>query len=422
MKGDDSDNDTYVPSDTDWSAGVAWNFGHGYRINGERTNFQSMAASGSSTTTAVSASASADVNILRRHLTESSRPVPRTVPAMLTASPVARLLTSAVMLGLGFCPPLSRATEGSVDLVFAGDIMLADLPGKAIARGVDPFAEFAEILHAADATIGNLECVVATTGEAVKKPWTFRAAPQVMPVLARHFGIVSLANNHTGDFGPAAFLEQLGWLEKSRIHWFGGGRDCARARTPHLIEAKGLRIALLGYNDFKPRQFEAGPAWPGVAWSVDEQVLADIRFARTHHRADLVIPFMHWGSEHEPENDCQKALARLMIDAGADLVVGGHPHVTQGTEIYQGKPIIYSLGNFVFDGFEEGPARTGWLLRLRLDKTGVVAWDTVVAQLDAEGIPHLQREVPSPSGSRASAVIENRRALIDSPLAAPTAP
>jgi poly-gamma-glutamate synthesis protein (capsule biosynthesis protein) len=153
-----------------------------------------------------------------------------------------------------------------------------------------------------------------------------------------------------------------------------------------------------------------------VAWSVDEQVVADLRSARTRHRADLVIPYMHWGWEGEPASDRQKQLARTMIDAGADLVVGGHPHVTQEVEYYRGKLIAYSLGNFVFDGFSEGPERIGWLLRMRLNKQGLVAWDTVVAHMDAEGVPHLKQATPSPSGKAASEKIEDRQGLVDSPL------
>lgn len=306
--------------------------------------------------------------------------------------------------------------ERDVQLVFAGDIMLSDFAGEMIARGADPFADFAQVLKSADAAIGNLECVVATRGAAVEKPFTFRAHPQVLPVLARHFRYVSLANNHTGDFGHEAFLEQLDLLHRQEIACFGGGRNCAEARMPLLLHLKGLKIALLGYNDFKPRSFEAGANWPGVAWSVDEQVVADLEAARTIHKADLVIPYMHWGDEHDPANDRQKALARLMIDHGADLVVGGHPHVTQGAEYYKGKLIVYSLGNFVFDGFDEGPARVGWLLRLRLNRQGLVAWDTVVSQMDAHGIPHVMHDVPSPAGRSGSDKVENRRALLDSPL------
>ncbi len=299
-------------------------------------------------------------------------------------------------------------------LIFSGDIMLADGPGRALARGADPFAEFAPILRAADATIGNLECVVATGGEPEKgKRWTFRAKPRALPVLARHFGIVSLANNHTGDYGRAAFVEELNFLDHYGIEHIGGGRNCVEARTPYLLKVKGLRIALLAYNDFEPRHFEAGPSWAGTAWSVDEQVVADIQAARTIHQADLVIPFMHWGEEHEPANARQRQLGRLMIDAGADVVVGSHPHCTQGAEYYKGRLIMFSLGNFVFDGFGKSSGRIGWLLRLRLNKQGLVAWDTVVAEMDDEGIPHLLRDVASPSGSLGSVKIKERPGLGD---------
>jgi poly-gamma-glutamate synthesis protein (capsule biosynthesis protein) len=87
-----------------------------------------------------------------------------------------------------------------------------------------------------------------------------------------------------------------------------------------------------------------------------------------------------------------------MIDAGADAVVGGHPHVVQGAEVYQGRPIVYSLGNFVFDGFEPGPGREGWVLRLTVDRTGVVRWDTVVARLDDDGSPHPDPDATAPCG------------------------
>ena len=144
----------------------------------------------------------------------------------------------------------------------------------------------------------------------------------------------------------------------------------------------GLKIAVLGYNEFKPRVFEAG-----IAWSEDDQVIADIRAAKAAG-ADLVIPFTHWGWEKETKpTERQKAFARQMIDEGAALIVGGHPHVTQGAEIYKGKPIIYSLGNFVFDGFDYPEAERGWLLRLELDLSGVVAWETIAAQIDEAGTP-----------------------------------
>jgi len=326
-----------------------------------------------------------------------------------------RSLFSVVSAALLAASQFTCAQE--VQLVMVGDVMLDELHGKAIARGMDPFAEFADILHAADAAVANLECVVATGGRPEPdKPYTFRASPLVLPVIARHFGIVSLANNHSVDFGHEAFLEQLALLDKHKIARFGGGKNCADARLPLILVIKGIRIALLGYNDFHPRCFEAGPNWPGVAWAVDEQITSDIEAARTIHKADLVIPVMHWGEEYEPANDRQRKLAHLMIEAGADMVIGGHPHVTQGAEYHRGKLILFSLGNFVFNGFDEGPRRTGWLLRLKLNNQGIIAWDTVVAHLDEEGIPHLKRDTASPSGIKGSDKIDDRRALIDSPL------
>jgi poly-gamma-glutamate synthesis protein (capsule biosynthesis protein) len=186
----------------------------------------------------------------------------------------------------------------------------------------------------------------------------------------------------------------LGLLQHNGIPYFGGGLNLREAHTPMLIERRGLRIALLGYDEFFPRSFEADTDKPGVAWSEDEQVRLDIENARRQYRADLVIPFMHWGWENAPQaNARQRHLARLMIDAGADAVVGTHPHVTQDIEHYQGKPIIYSLGNFVFDGFNETANNTGWILRMELDRDGVRLWRTYVAAIDQRGTPH-----PAPGG------------------------
>jgi Bacterial capsule synthesis protein PGA_cap len=284
----------------------------------------------------------------------------------------------------------------SVSVLVAGDIMLDGLPGKAIRQGRDVFAPFASILASGDIRIGNLECVVATRGSPEDKPYTFRAHPRVMKVLMRHFDAVSLANNHTGDFGTAAFGEMLDRLDKQGLSYFGGGRNLADAHRPLVVQRHGLKIAFLGYNEFFPRSFEAGVDSPGSAWSEDEQVRLDIKRARLQYGADLVIPFMHWGLEHQPlASSRQRQLARLMIDAGADAVVGAHPHVTQDVEQYKGRPIIYSLGNFAFDGFSDDDNNTGWLLRLELDRDGVRRWRTYVARINREGIPF---PVPSEPG------------------------
>ena len=308
------------------------------------------------------------------------------------------LLLSSVLLAAS---PMAHASSGDASLIFVGDIMVAETPGELIARGEDPFQPFAALLSSHDVRIGNLECVVATTGTAEEKPYTFRADPRTLPVLKRHFDAVSLANNHSGDFGKAAFAEQLALMETAGLPYFGGGRDATAAHAPWIVERNGVRIALLGYVEFKPRSFEADASRPGVAWSgEDDDVIEDIIAARRVHRADIVIPFMHWGWEDEPDPSPRlRAFARRMIDAGADMVVGGHPHVTQGAEYYRGKPIIYSLGNFLFNGFDTPATTTGWVLSARVDRTGVVDWRTHVARLDANGVPHPDPTASSPCAS-----------------------
>jgi poly-gamma-glutamate capsule biosynthesis protein CapA/YwtB (metallophosphatase superfamily) len=305
--------------------------------------------------------------------------------------PVARLLAK-IFLFIAASTSFNAWAElaaPSVSIVFVGDIMLDELPGKLIEEGVDPFAAFADILHTGDIRIGNLECVVATTGVARDKPYTFRAHPRVLPILKRHFTAVSLANNHSGDFGPLAFAEMLDLLDREQILYFGGGRTLSEAHAPLLLQRNGLRIALLGFNEFLPRSAEADFDKPGIAWSDDEQVQADIKNARTRYKADIVITFMHWGWEHEHlASKRQRQLAHMMIESGADAVIGGHPHVTQDVEYHNGKPIFYSLGNFVFNGFSDKDNNTGWLLRLELDKKGVRQWKTVVAEIDQNGVPH----------------------------------
>ena len=312
---------------------------------------------------------------------------------------------------LAWCPlaftapgPGGAGKASEVSLVFAGDIVLDDTAGAMIERGEDPFSGLAGIFAGADIRIGNLECVIATTGSAGNKNYTFRAHPRSLPVLKRHFDAVALANNHSGDYGREAFAQMLGLLKQAGLAQFGGGNNLAEAHTPLIIERKGLRIALLAYSEFMPRSFEADYNAPGIAWSEDEQVVDDIRKARAVHKADLVIPVMHWGWENETvSNARQRQLARLMIDAGADAVIGGHPHVTQDIAHYQGKPIIYSVGNFVMKETDNPNQRRGWVLRLQLDAQGVSRFDTVEVQLDLEGIPQRNREATSPCWRRGDA-------------------
>lgn len=320
--------------------------------------------------------------------------------------PAPTLLRSGCMLlGLlsGTC--LLNASEpepAAVRVVFGGDVMLDQGPGHAVANGRDPFAEFDSLLRDADITVCNLECTVADHGSPADKPYTFLARPQCLPVLARYFTAVSVANNHALDYGQSAFLQELELLRQSRLAFFGGGRNGTEARRPLILERNGRRVALLGYNDMVPRSFAAGKHRPGVAWLVEADVLADVREIRRSGRADVVIPYLHWGEELESgPTPAQQAFARRLIDAGADAVVGGHPHVTQTVDFYHGHPVIYSLGNFVFDYFAgDPPVWSGWLIRLSFARSGAVDLETAVFEIDPAGLPHPQGAKAWPKRNR----------------------
>ncbi|WP_310609836.1 CapA family protein [Limnohabitans sp.] len=294
------------------------------------------------------------------------------------------------------CMPMAFAQSPSagpaVSVVIAGDIMLEGGPDRAIRRGQDPFAGVAHLFKNADIRLGNLECVVATVGSVEpEKPNTFRVHPRGLKYVRRHFDAVGLANNHSGDFGPKAFTQMLGLLKQSGVGYYGGGHHLKEAHQPLLMERHGIRIAFLGYNEFQPRNFEADHDRAGVAWSEDEQVVRDIVDARRVWKADVVIPVMHWGWEESIANARQRELARLMVDAGADAVIGGHPHRVQDTEQYKGKPIFYSLGNFVFEGFPDKVNNLGWVVRLAIDRQGVRDWKIHEVHIDQQGLPHSRQ-------------------------------
>jgi poly-gamma-glutamate synthesis protein (capsule biosynthesis protein) len=294
----------------------------------------------------------------------------------------------AILVSLILYASGSYAQSQDIKLTFVGDIMLDDLPGKYIKRGKDPFASFAPLFKQSDKTIGNLECVVGTTGKAENKPYVLRAHPRVLPLIKKYFNAVSLANNHTGDYGPQAFSKMLDLLDGAGIAYFGGGKDIRSAHEPIIFDVKGKRIAILGYSIFLPRSFEALDDRPGSAWGEPDYIVADIKKAKEFYGADIVITYPHWGWEGDKTASAREEfLARLMIDSGADAVVGGHPHVTQNIEIYKGKPIFYSLGNFVFDGFDTLDENTGWVLQMTIKQDNKIAWQIFEARLDKNGIP-----------------------------------
>jgi len=306
---------------------------------------------------------------------------------------MAVLGTAVVAFGAEPAAPTRKASPpGSVAVAFVGDIMLDNGPGHAIASGRDPFAACAEILLDADFTVGNLECVLGKGGKQVLKAYSFRAADDSPRYLKRYFSALAVANNHALDFGPDGLVECLRILAAEGIPQVGGGRTLAEARRPLVLEKHGITIALVAANGFQAAKSAAGEATPGVAPLDEAAILADIAAAR--QAADFVVPFVHWGPELVAQpREADRALARKMIDAGAAAVIGGHPHVTQTVDVHAAAPIVYSLGNFVFDYYPVDPPEwTGWVAKLSFAKGRPVALETRAVVLDAAGLPRPATE------------------------------
>ena len=289
-------------------------------------------------------------------------------------------------------PLLAADTRGGDDglrIVFAGDIMLDGGPGHIITNGGDPFAKLEKVLRDGDLTVGNLECAIVKRGHAVDKPYTFRGPAAALPLLKKYFSALSIANNHSADWGKPGFLTELELLRETGIPFFGGGANASDARRPLILTAAGKRVALLGYSAYPPRSFAAGPSTPGTAWLVEKDAIRDIKRAR--EQADFVVLYLHWGEDAEPVvTEEQKTMGRALIDAGADAIVGTHPHFIQETEWYKEKPIVYSIGNFVFDYYPfDPPVWKGRIVRLTLGKPGRPGVENFDVEMDPAGIPYL---------------------------------
>ncbi len=244
--------------------------------------------------------------------------------------------------------------EESITLLFGGDVLLSDHVLGAYERGggiAGVLGEgFLEEMRQADIFMVNQEFPFSSRGEqAPDKQYTFRLPPEKVSIFQEMgIDIVTLANNHALDFGTDALLDSCAVLDSAGICRVGAG-SLEEAQAWKTMEVKGKRIAFLGVTRVIPVAEWAATAYnPGMFSTYDPtRVLEQIQAAKGEN--DYVVVYVHWGIEKEeyPE-DYQKTMGRQYIDAGADLVIGSHPHVLQGIEYYKEKPIVYSLGNLVF--------------------------------------------------------------------------
>jgi hypothetical protein len=259
------------------------------------------------------------------------------------------------------------------DLVVGGDLMLGRTIGAEIEAGENPLAGIQPQLERASNRLVNLECVLSDKGTAVAgKRYCFRAPLDAMRVLtAARINAVSLANNHSRDFGPDGFLDALARLRASNISPLGAGQ-------PFIFKTRaGAKAAVIALDDTNEEN------------RLDRDCAADA-IAEARREASFVLVFMHWGEENVATvSERQRELARWLIDRGADAIAGSHPHCIQPFDSYRCRPIFYSLGNLVFDGAPNLPAwNRGNLLEVDLSAARPL-FHLVPVQLDARGFPQL---------------------------------
>lgn len=284
--------------------------------------------------------------------------------------------------------------EKKITFIAVGDVLL-DRGVAETLKGVKPedaLKEIIPVLKKGDIVFCNLECPFVSNPAPLPKPVSFSSSPSMVSVLKiAGFNIISLANNHTMDCGKAGLLETMENLEKQKIAFCGAGRNKKEAHSPFIFKIKGICIGFLAYCDFSPEGIIRLSDAPTIA-VIDEDTLSrEIKIAKS--KVDILVVSFHWGTEFYPLPTArQKRIAEESIDAGADIIIGHHPHVVQPTEIKKQKSgrkslIVYSLGNFMFDTTKE-KSNESIILECILTKNGIEQIKTYPVKIK-QGIPVL---------------------------------
>lgn len=254
----------------------------------------------------------------------------------------------------------------SIRITFAGDAMMDWSVKETVKqKGPDyPFLHIKEELYSSDLSVVNLETAITTGGVKVPKEYNFRSDPISLSGLKNAgFQLVSLANNHSFDYGQTGFTDTLDNLKKYQLDYIGGGLNKEEAYAAKIYNIKGRKIKVLAFSRVLPDfSWVASDTKPGLANGYDLTLIQNT-IEKEKKDADFLFVYIHWGVEtkRSPE-PFQRNWAKSMIDSGADGVIGSHPHVLQGFEYYKGRPIAYSLGNFLFPNYIKGDkAQTGIL-------------------------------------------------------------
>ena len=268
---------------------------------------------------------------------------------------VARIVASTLLIICTF--PLSRLhaqspSQDTVKLYFGGDVNFGLFFADKIHDDLSYPFDRMKWLGEADVAMVNLENAMTRRGKRQHKEFVFHTKPKYGQLLREaRIGLVTLANNHIYDYGREGIFDTMELLDSLGIKHVGAGANIDSARSPVIVERKGLRVGFLGYMDsisttnlYFAKARKAGPAVLNRGYLVED-------IGKLKAKCDFVVINIHWGVEKSRTPlQRQIELAHAAIDAGADLIIGHHPHVLQGIEVYRGKVIAYSLGNFLFGG------------------------------------------------------------------------
>lgn len=250
-------------------------------------------------------------------------------------------------------------TEDYISLSFAGDISATDDYGPGqnyTSKGIDgAFSEdVQQLMQSADIFMLNNEFCYSNRGTPVPKGYNFRADPLRVERLAEMgVDIVSIANNHAYDYGEEAFVDTIDTLNDAGIPYVGGGKNLEDAKN-HIVYfiANGVKIGYIAATQVERDEpvftKPATETSPGVVRCFEPDLVVEM-IGQAKENCDFVVVYPHWGTELVTAvQEDQQALAYAFIDAGADVIVGGHPHCLQGAEYYKGVPVFYSMSNFSF--------------------------------------------------------------------------
>ena len=282
--------------------------------------------------------------------------------------------------------------EKKVSLLFVGDVMLDRGVKKIVTNtfGGD-FASMFEFvkneIFVPDISVLNLEGPVSDKGWDTGKAYSFRMATSTFPVLKEvGFDIASFANNHVGDWGKEAFDDTLRFSSANNIPLIGVGPSYASTTEPFIVEKNGLKIGFLAFSDVGPVHMKAGTSTSGILLLSDPNLERIIK--NTKEKVDQLVVSVHWGEEYKKEaTERQKEFAHKLVDWGAVLVVGHHPHVVEPLEEYNGRLIAYSLGNFIFDQYFSKETMEGGVLQVILNKNGIKKYELKKVELGKDFRP-----------------------------------